>query len=154
MSIPERWKGFKPLPPDIEERLQRLTPLFEREGVRLAYLFGSLNNPKGDRAPNDVDLALLTSGTSALDLWVPISEALGTERLDIANLRIESPLNRFEILRTGRPLYVADADEQQRWEMATIREYQDTAYLRRKQGEYLRRSIKQWVSTGIPSKRA
>jgi hypothetical protein len=42
MSIPERWDKFAELPSDIKQRLPQLIPLFEREGVQLAYLFGSL----------------------------------------------------------------------------------------------------------------
>lgn len=38
MAISERWKRFRELPPDIEDRLSRLTLLFEREDVLLATL--------------------------------------------------------------------------------------------------------------------
>lgn len=63
MSNPERWARHRPLPPDIDKRLENLTPLFKKEGVLLAYLFGSLagKGEKTPRPPGDVDLAVLTS---------------------------------------------------------------------------------------------
>lgn len=38
MSNPERWTKFRELPSDVKQRLEQLIPLFEREGVLLAYL--------------------------------------------------------------------------------------------------------------------
>ena len=121
MGIAERWKRFAPLPPETESRLERLGPLFEREGVLLAYLFGSLGQGKqGD----DVDLAVLVQNTpstepsdgAAFGLREPICELLGTERVDLVDLVDAPPVLRFEILRTGRVLYVADPEVQERFE--------------------------------------
>ena len=56
MSIKERWRKFKPLPEDIRERVSNLNSLFEREGVLLAYLFGSLARQE---ECEDVNLAIL-----------------------------------------------------------------------------------------------
>jgi predicted nucleotidyltransferase len=140
MAIAERWKRFRELPPDIEEALERLTPLFEGEGVLLAYLFGSLG--RGDTG-QDVDLALLTRDTPPFRLRDAITSHLGTQRVDLVDLRRASPVLRFEIIRTGRSLYVADVETQERFEMATLRLYRDTAPLRRQQGEYLRRRMAQ-----------
>ena len=140
MGITERWRGFRELPPDIEQALERLRPLFEREGVLLAYLFGSLS--KGCMA-QDVDLAILVQDAPAFRLRRAIAECLGTERLDLVDLRHASPVLRFEIVRTGRPLYVADEETQERFELATLHLYRDTAPLRRRQREYLRRRMAQ-----------
>ena len=51
---------------------------------------------------------------------------------------------RFEILRTGQLLYVADPVCRERFELATLRLYRDTAWLRRRQQEYLRERMEQW----------
>lgn len=90
MSNPERWTKYKPLPQDIEKRLENLLPLFEKEGVLLAYLFGSLAQ-KGEkltrpRPPGDVDLAVLTKEGPAYELQEEIAEVLGTDRLDLVDL--------------------------------------------------------------------
>jgi predicted nucleotidyltransferase len=138
VSTAERWKGFRELPPDIEEALGRLTPLFERERVVLAYLFGSLSR---GQAGQDVDLAILVEDAPAFRLRRAVADCLGTERVDLVDLRRASPVLRFEIVRSGRPLYVADEEIQERFELATLREYRDTHPLRRRQREYLHRRM-------------
>ncbi len=145
MGIAERWKRFSALPPDIGAALARLSPLFEREDVLLAYLFGSLS--KG-QVGQDVDLALLTRDKPGFRLREAITEWLGTERVDLVDLRRASPVLRFEIVRAGRLLYAADEETQERFELATLCLYRDTAPLRRQQGEYLRRRMAQWSSDG------
>jgi predicted nucleotidyltransferase len=146
MGIAERWKRVSELPPDIGEAVERLIPLFRSEGVLLAYLFGSLS--KGQVA-QDVDLAILSRDRPAFRLREAITECLGTERVDLVDLRRASPVLRYEIIR-GRLLYAADEETQERFELATVRLYRDTAPLRRQQREYLRRRMAQWSSDGKP----
>ena len=138
MSIAERWKKFRELPPDIEGAMERLTPLFEREGVLLAYLFGSLSR---GQVGQDVDLAVLTRDMPAFHLREAIIGCLETERVDLVDLRRASPVLRFEILRTGHPLYVADEETRNRFELATLHLYRDTHPLRRQQRKYLKRRV-------------
>lgn len=71
MGIPERWKGRATLRADVADRLDDLEPLFERRGVILAYLFGSL--ARGEPA-EDVDLAVLQENADGLDIWSDIPE--------------------------------------------------------------------------------
>jgi len=142
MSIAERWEKFRELPADIEQRLDQLQPLFEQE-VQLAYLFGSLAQ---NRRGHDVDLALLSRKKAVFQLRTAITECLGTERLDLVDLQQTSPILRFEIVRTGRLLYAADPLVRERFELATLRLYRDTAPLRARQQEYLRRRITVWFS--------
>lgn len=104
----------------------------------LAYLFGSLS--RGIKG-HDVDLALWVREAPAFRLREAIVESLGTERVDLVDLRCASPVLRFEILRTGRPIYVADEEFQERFELATLRLYRDTQPLRRQQRDYLRRRL-------------
>jgi predicted nucleotidyltransferase len=145
VSVAERWRRFRELPPDIEAALGRLTPLFEREGVLLAYLFGSLGR---GLAGKDVDLAVLTRDRPAFHLREAIIHCLGTERLDLVDLRLVSPVVRFEVIRTGRPLYVADEMISEHFELGTMRLYRDTRPLRRRQRACLRRRMAQWSSDG------
>ncbi len=143
MGITERWKRFKELPADIEQALGRLIPLFEREGVLLAYLFGSLSKR---RTGHDVDLAILIRDGPAFRLREAITECLGTERVDLVDLRSASPVLRFEVIRTGRPFYVSNKEVQVRFELETLHLYRDTAPLRCRQREYLKRRMAQWSS--------
>lgn len=137
MGIAERWKRFAPLPLDIEQALGELSVFFEETGVLVAYLFGSL---AAAGEGQDVDLALLAPG-AAHPLWTELADRLGTERLDLVDLRDASPVLRFEVLRTGRLLYAADEAALERFVSETLHLYHDTAALRRRQREWLRRRI-------------
>ena len=99
MGIKERWKGFRTLPEDIKDRLKTLTAFFERNGVRLAYLFGSIVRSE---LANDIDLDVLMPSESLGDLRRELWDALGTERVDIVNLKIESVVMKFEVIREGK----------------------------------------------------
>ena len=151
MSIPERWTKFRQLPPNINQKLTRLIPLFEKEGVLLAYLFGSLGR---GQAGHDVDLAILTRDRPAFRLRAAITDRLETERVDLVDLQRASPVLRFEILRTGQLLYAADLALSEQFELSTLRLYRDTAWLRRRQREYLRERMEQWSSGEKPSSSA
>lgn len=146
MSIAERWKGFRELPSDIEQKLKGLPDLLEREGVSLAYLFGSIAQ---GRSGQDVDLAIMVEDGPAFRLREDIVEWLGTERIDLVDLRRASPVLRFEIIRTGHPLWAVDEDTLERFELATLQAYRDTHPLRHQQRYYLRRRMGQWSSDGM-----
>lgn len=151
MSVSERWAKFRQLPSNINRKLTQLVPLFEKEEVLLAYLFGSLSR---GQAGHDVDLAILTRSGPAFRLRAAITNCLETERVDLVDLQRASPVLRFEILRTGQLLYVADPALSERFELATLRLYRDTAWLRRQQREYLRERMEQWSSGEKPSNSA
>lgn len=146
MGIPERWKGHEPLPEGIKCSLEELKPIFEREGVLLAYLFGSLakSGEVGGREPHDVDLALLTEEKPAWKLWDEISLALGTERLDIVDLKRASPVLLFEIIRSGRLIYSSDEAARERFVLDVLHLYRDTAPLRLRQRTALKRRMDLW----------
>jgi predicted nucleotidyltransferase len=150
MGIPERWKRHRPLPQDIEERLDSLASILEKKGVLLAYLFGSLaaKGKKAPRAPGDVDLAVLTREGAAWELQETLVENLGTDRLDLVDLRRASPVLRFEILRDGRPIYISDEEIKERYEMETLHLYRDTEPMRRRQREALKERMMAWRLKG------
>lgn len=117
-------------------------PLFEKKGVLLAYLFGSLaqkgENLSRPRPPGDVDLAILTRDGPAYGLLEVVADVLGTDRLDLVDLRKASPILRFEVLRSGRPIYISDESLRERYEMETLHLYRDTEPMRRRQREALK----------------
>ena len=150
MSIPQRWARFGALPPDVIQNLGRLIPLFERESVQLAYLFGSLSQGKKG---NDIDLALMTQVKPVFQLRSAITACLQTERLDLVDLRQASPVLRFEIISTGQLLYQANEAICRNFEMSTLRLYKDTGWLRRQQRQYLKEHFQQWSSNQTSSNR-
>lgn len=138
IGIPERRKGFRPLPHDIQEAINRLHSLFAKKRVLLAYLFGSLN---GSGEGQDVDLAILVREGQAFRLRESVTEYLGTERVVLVGLQCASPVVRFEILRTGGPIWVSDERMQEEFELETLGLYRDTAPLRCQQKAYMRKRI-------------
>jgi len=144
MSIKQRWYKFKPLPPDIMEKIQSLRPTFEKKGVLLAYLFGSLAE-KG--SGEDVDLAILPGERDFTNMREALGEALGTERVDVVNLKMASPLLRYQVIKTGALIYKKDEEVETDFEMAVLREYRDTSYMRKKQAKILEARTKEWLSS-------
>jgi len=141
MSNPERWLRFKELPPNIREKLNQLIPLFQHEGVKLAYLFGSLSRQE---TGNDVDLAIWVEDKPAYQLRQAIMDCLSIERLDLVDLQQAPPVLKFEILQTGRLLFAADEATETNFVLSTLRQYKDTAWLRRHQAEILKERMAQW----------
>jgi predicted nucleotidyltransferase len=129
-------------------RLENLASHFEKEGVMLAYLFGSLAEEEkmSPRPPKDVDLAILTKERPASELFEELADALGTDRLDLVDLRHASPILRYEVMRSGRPIYISDVSIKERYEMDTIHLYRDTEPMRRRQREVLKERMTAWCS--------
>ena len=138
MGSTEKWKGFASLSPTIQSTLKRLPELLSATDARLVYLFGSLTKGK---MGNDVDLAILTKNSPPYSFRDELTAFLGTERLDIVDLKRASPAFCFEIIRSGRLLYAADQEVQLQFELGVVRKYHDTAYLRQKQEKGLRRRM-------------
>ena len=148
MSNVERWQKFKPLPGDIDLRLAHLQPLLKQNQVQLAYLFGSLAR---DESGHDVDLAILSKQEIELDLYLTLTEALGTERIDLVDLKTASPAVRFEIIRTGRLIFADNEHSQLDFELETLRVYKDTAWMRRRQEMTLRERLLEWSLNELSS---
>jgi uncharacterized protein len=129
-------------------RLENLDSLFKKGEVMLAYLFGSLAKEAeiSPRPMGDVDLAILTKERPASDLFEELADALGTDRLDLVDLRHASPILRYEVMRSGRPIFISDVSIKERYEMDTIHLYRDTEPMRRRQREVLKERMTAWCS--------
>lgn len=126
MGVRERYGRQPPLPPDAAQRLEGLAELLQRHPVRLAYLFGSI--ARGDPRPADVDLAVLPDeGFSWPHLYAELSTALGTDRLDLVDLRFAPPYLREEILRSGRCLFARSEAERRAFERSVRAAARDEA---------------------------
>jgi hypothetical protein len=53
---------------------------------------------------------------------------------------------RFEILRSGRPIYISDDSLKERYEMETIHLYRDTEPMRRRQWKALKERMEAMCS--------
>ncbi|MGH7542291.1 MAG: type VII toxin-antitoxin system MntA family adenylyltransferase antitoxin [Gemmatimonadota bacterium] len=145
MGHPARWEGLDELPGDLSKRIQALPAYLEREGALVGYLFGSLVENDGPRRePNDVDLAVLMEDGAVWTLRDGLRKLLGTQRLDLVDLSTADPVLRFEVIRSGHPIYWRDDDTLNRFELDTMHLYRDTAPMRARQREYLRERTARW----------
>jgi len=145
MGHPTRWEGFERLPDDLRERIERLPSYLEQEGAHIAYLFGSLvEDDELRQEPHDVDLAVLMEDGAVWPLRDGLRKLLGTQRLDLVDLSTAHPVLRFEVIRSGRPIYWRDDDTLNRFELDTMHLYRDTAPMRARQREYLRERTARW----------
>lgn len=121
-------------PSRIEELACRLQGLREAvPDLGLVVLFGS--TAKGRRrGGSDVDVAVHCAGPAELDtLYGVLAPALGSDRLDLVDLRRAGPLLAMEVARSGRLLYESRPGAFRQFQSLASRRYCDTAKLRRAQ---------------------
>ncbi len=121
----------------------------QREGVLLAYLFGSEASGYTHRE-SDVDIAVLLDDKISPEYYFDKSLALPEYFAGLYPKRIISvvilneapPLLKHEVLRNGILLVNLDDDARVRFHVQTVRDYEDTKYLRQVQSYYLHRRLK------------
>lgn len=73
------------------------------------------------------------------EVRLSIIEHLGTERVDLINLKT-APLDmKMEVIKTGRLIYRRSVEDENRFEMDVIRKYLDFEPIRRKRFEILKK---------------
>lgn len=89
----------------IEEIRKGLEPLFAEEGTELVMLFGSAAS--GAVHPrSDIDIAVLCQKPiDILSLTNRVIRLLGTDQVDVVDLRRAAPLIRFLVAKRGRILF-------------------------------------------------
>jgi len=127
----------------LPEMVERLSAFPE---VAAIWLFGSVARGR-PRATSDVDIAVFTvpgarrrDPLRQLEYVGAASKALGTDRLDVVILNSAPVTLRHEVFRHGKLLFQRDDAGLARFREASMREYEDTAPLRRSLREaYFRR---------------
>jgi predicted nucleotidyltransferase len=101
--------------------------------VELVVLFGSAVATRGG-ARSDVDVAVRCDGAADLDaLYLLLAPRLGSDRLDLVDLRRAGPLLAFEVARTGRVLFERHPGTFRTFQALASRRYCDTEKLRQAQ---------------------
>jgi predicted nucleotidyltransferase len=120
----------RPLPEDLENRLNRLTLMLEGiDNITFAYLFGGL--ARGERRPlSDVDIAVYLRHTEGLaegklDLIGLISDALGSDEFDLVILNRAPVGLAGRILRDRRILVDREPTLRHLYESRILREFFD-----------------------------
>ena len=122
---------------------QELGAYLRREGVVLAYLFGSVAR-QDDGPLSDVDIAILfgrdMSPDEAFDAACRLSAELPSLLecpTDVVILNTAPPLLRYVVIDEGVPIINEDDSLRVEFEARTINEYLDTQHLRAVQRHYL-----------------
>ena len=112
-------------PPSPRDRLSRV---FERRGVVLAYLFGSRARGTA-REDSDYDFAVLlprddVDVVEEVALALELAEELGVppDKVDVVVLNKADPGLVARVLREGKLLYARSEGERRRWERRTLLE--------------------------------
>lgn len=104
------------------------------------YCFGSQLDPERSH-PRDVDIAVLPCDSLTLrrqlELRAIMTEALASDAVDLVDLHQAGPVLKRQVIRSGRLLFTRDQTLVNRFELRALREYQDGAYRRRVQFQYL-----------------
>ncbi len=116
-----------PSPPCLDRARLAADFLAADPRTRLVFLFGSAADPRRP-APRDLDLAILTSPPLSLperlDLQADLVARVGGT-IDLVPLNQAPILLAYEVARTGRCLYAAEADLASEFICRALREYWD-----------------------------
>jgi predicted nucleotidyltransferase len=122
--------------------------LQKREEVRVVYLFGS--RARGSVSNfSDIDIGVLLNedfikesvyGYRA-DLTAELISLLRTDKIDLVVLNHAPPLLAHRVVRDGIVLHCKDESERIAFEVKMLNRFLDTAPLRERQNEYLKKSV-------------
>jgi predicted nucleotidyltransferase len=117
-----------------EEMVERLADLDRvAPDIELIVLFGSRASGRA-RPHSDLDIAVRGGGPVDLEtLYLALAPRLGTDRLDLVDLRTAGSVLAFEVARHGQPLFERGPGTFRRFQALASRRYADTAKLRRAQ---------------------
>ena len=114
----------------IEEIKEKLTPLFNEEGLQMVLLFGSQGSGR-THPESDIDLAVLCEEpVDLLHLTNWVSRLLHTDRVDVIDLRRANPLLGFSAACQGKVLYERVPGQFHSFCSLSFRRYVDTKKLR------------------------
>ena len=128
----------------IEDYLPQLQAVFEKQGVILAYLYGS--QASGKAGPlSDVDIAVLFArGVESRERFDRILKLMGAlsgvfkrDDVNVLDLDEGTPLLNNNVRLHGRAIFCADERARIAFEVNVLQRYLDTVPLRRELNEYL-----------------
>jgi predicted nucleotidyltransferase len=131
----------------VGEMAGRLCDLHETApDLEFVVLFGSTGTSRA-RARSDVDVAVRSADVADLDaLYRVLAPRIGTDRLDLVDLRRASPLLMMAVAQSGRLLYERRSGIYRQFQALASRRYCDTAKLRQAQ----RRAIHAFLTRERP----
>lgn len=129
--------------PALKEITDKLSPMFDDEGLQLVIVFGSVVSGKVHQK-SDIDLAFLfDKPVDIIGLTNRVISLLRSDNIDVVDLMRASPLLSFSIVRNGELLHEKMEGNFNTFCSLAFRRYADTKKLRDAQAQM----IKQFVST-------
>lgn len=122
--------------------------LQKRDEVRIVYLFGSQVSGTVNNI-SDIDIGVLLNedfvkesvyGYRA-DLTAELVSLLRTDKVDLVVLNQAPPLLSHRVVRDGIVLHCKDESERIAFEVKMLNRFLDTAPLRERQNEYIKKSV-------------
>jgi len=119
----------------IKKHQKKLEKIFKKEGVVLAYLFGSAAKERMGPS-SDIDVAVLFSKKvkrgdyfdKRLKLASKIDEALKAYKTEVICLNEVPPLLKHQAVFFGIPIFISDSRTKQDFEFRVLQEYEDFDY--------------------------
>ena len=125
----------------VDEIRERLTPLFQDNGLQLVLLFGSVAAGKVHKK-SDVDLAFLFDRpVDILSLTNSVIRLLHTDNVDVVDLKHASALLKFSVGKNSRLLYERTSGDFNIFFSLAFRRYVDTKKLRNMQSTAIRQFL-------------
>lgn len=130
-------------------KLIRLKKVLKKEGVVLAYLFGS--KARGESyQESDVDIAVLFDEKIKKDEYLKkegrligvFSEIYPKKEINIINLNISSTLLKQNVVLEGKPIYIKDKIKKILFQVSTLHQYEDYLHLSKIYSHFLHQRIK------------
>jgi predicted nucleotidyltransferase len=133
----------------IEKVQEQLEEIFARQGVTLAYLFGS--QAEGRAGPlSDVDVAVLLGpdvpprqgwSDPQITLMDELARLFGVKRVDVVILNRATPLLAHQVVKYGRVIYEDESRPAVDFAVYAISRYADSKPLRDLRHRYLAERI-------------
>lgn len=131
--------------PTVDEIRERLAPLFDDQALRLVILFGSVAKGEGFvHKRSDVDLAFLYDrNVDTVALTNRVSVLLGSDKVDVVDLRKAGPLLRYAAAKSGRVLHEGYSGAFSEFFSLAFRRYVDTKKLRDAREDSIKRFLRE-----------
>jgi predicted nucleotidyltransferase len=127
----------------VDEIKEKLTLLFEEEGLQLFLLFGSVVSGKVN-PQSDIDLAFLYDGpVDILALTNRVIRLLHTDNIDVVDLRRANPLLKLSAAKQGVLLHERSPGLFNSFYSLAFRRYVDTKKLRDAQGKRIKNFLEE-----------
>lgn len=125
--------------------LNQLKKVLAKQPIKLAYLYGSFARGQEGKK-SDLDIAVVLKNPnkdSFLEVGGEISSVIKGIEVDVREINLTSPpVFLRNVLKEGKPVCVQNERERVNFEVAVMKKFYDSAYLRNFMTKYVHQAIK------------